>query len=220
MYAVNGFPSTRTSTRRWSSCGTTSTRGSLCVPPLRMAERGSGGEDPGASTPRLTSSQALRMLSAHHHVALGIVEHHLPAAVHRGDRHAQRDRVAVARVDARVRLLAAAHALHPVPDVGGGGRIGAGVRGGLRGRHLRQLHRGQLIGLHPHLRREPLVQAAGGRDLVGVEVQHAGDRKSTRLNSSHMSISYAVFCLKKKKNESYPHTLRKNKKINKIETKL
>src|SRR5690242_21523011 len=27
----------------------------------------------------------------------------------------------------------------------------------------------------------------------------AGDRKSTRLNSSHMSISYAVFCLKKKK---------------------
>src|SRR5438477_12192759 len=28
----------------------------------------------------------------------------------------------------------------------------------------------------------------------------AEDRKSTRLNSSHMSISYAVFCLKKKKN--------------------
>src|SRR5438477_7747362 len=29
-----------------------------------------------------------------------------------------------------------------------------------------------------------------------------GDRKSTRLNSSHMSISYAVFCLKKKKNKT------------------
>src|SRR5690242_21352864 len=28
-----------------------------------------------------------------------------------------------------------------------------------------------------------------------------GDRKSTRLNSSHMSISYAVFCLKKKKKQ-------------------
>src|SRR5580698_9070566 len=28
------------------------------------------------------------------------------------------------------------------------------------------------------------------------------DRKSTRLNSSHMSISYAVFCLKKKKNDA------------------
>src|SRR2546430_12225014 len=32
---------------------------------------------------------------------------------------------------------------------------------------------------------------------VGVVVQ--GDRKSTRLNSSHSQISYAVFCLKKKK---------------------
>src|SRR5690242_20806565 len=30
-------------------------------------------------------------------------------------------------------------------------------------------------------------------------VMVVGDRKSTRLNSSHMSISYAVFCLKKKK---------------------
>src|SRR2546426_8188804 len=28
-----------------------------------------------------------------------------------------------------------------------------------------------------------------------------GDRKSTRLNSSHLVISYAVFCLKKKKNQ-------------------
>src|SRR2546430_11145204 len=33
-----------------------------------------------------------------------------------------------------------------------------------------------------------------------------GDRKSTRLNSSHSQISYAVFCLKKKKN-SYRHCL-------------
>src|SRR2546427_5402516 len=30
----------------------------------------------------------------------------------------------------------------------------------------------------------------------------AADRKSTRLNSSHSQISYAVFCLKKKKNRS------------------
>src|SRR5690348_17388559 len=34
--------------------------------------------------------------------------------------------------------------------------------------------------------------------VVGVVKQY-GDRKSTRLNSSHPSISYAVFCLKKKK---------------------
>src|SRR5205814_9894727 len=32
------------------------------------------------------------------------------------------------------------------------------------------------------------------------------DRKSTRLNSSHLGISYAVFCLKKKKKENTTHT--------------
>src|SRR3712207_7057467 len=31
------------------------------------------------------------------------------------------------------------------------------------------------------------------------------DRKSTRLNSSHANISYAVFCLKKKKNITFTH---------------
>src|SRR2546430_7681054 len=35
---------------------------------------------------------------------------------------------------------------------------------------------------------------------VGVALLDAEDRKSTRLNSSHSQISYAVFCLKKKKN--------------------
>src|SRR6266487_2720194 len=37
--------------------------------------------------------------------------------------------------------------------------------------------------------------------LVGPRVHALVDRKSTRLNSSHPSISYAVFCLKKKKNK-------------------
>src|SRR2546426_5957954 len=32
------------------------------------------------------------------------------------------------------------------------------------------------------------------------DLPHESDRKSTRLNSSHLVISYAVFCLKKKKN--------------------
>src|SRR5690242_21197679 len=36
------------------------------------------------------------------------------------------------------------------------------------------------------------------------------DRKSTRLNSSHMSISYAVFCLKKKTKKKYRIRKRKN----------
>src|SRR5438034_5168076 len=35
--------------------------------------------------------------------------------------------------------------------------------------------------------------------MTGAIVRRMGDRKSTRLNSSHTVISYAVFCLKKKK---------------------
>src|SRR5256886_4302223 len=38
-----------------------------------------------------------------------------------------------------------------------------------------------------------------------VSTQPAGDRKSTRLNSSHSQISYAVFCLKKKKKKKSNH---------------
>src|SRR5258708_25488340 len=43
-----------------------------------------------------------------------------------------------------------------------------------------------------------------GADYTG-EIRPLGriDRKSTRLNSSHQIISYAVFCLKKKKKETY-----------------
>src|SRR3989442_9968317 len=36
--------------------------------------------------------------------------------------------------------------------------------------------------------------------------QPSADRKSTRLNSSHVRISYAVFCLKKKKNPRLPRS--------------
>src|SRR5699024_11805754 len=39
-------------------------------------------------------------------------------------------------------------------------------------------------------------------DFMDVSSYGSGDRKSTRLNSSHVSISYAVFCLKKKKSEN------------------
>src|SRR2546429_4071330 len=55
-------------------------------------------------------------------------------------------------------------------------------------------------------RREAAVQAQIGRVLrsvVTVEIR-GGDRKSTRLNSSHGYISYAVFCLKKKNNLTAP----------------
>src|SRR3712207_8252578 len=39
-----------------------------------------------------------------------------------------------------------------------------------------------------------------GITYFALPMRQPGDRKSTRLNSSHANISYAVFCLKKKKN--------------------
>src|SRR5690349_22588970 len=46
--------------------------------------------------------------------------------------------------------------------------------------------------------------------------RRSGDRKSTRLNSSHVEISYAVFCLKKKKKKKKIHnTLKKKKRTRK-----
>src|SRR5256885_13240755 len=45
-------------------------------------------------------------------------------------------------------------------------------------------------------------QAAAAPVIAALHAQIRQDRKSTRLNSSHLVISYAVFCLKKKKNQS------------------
>src|SRR5215471_18286955 len=52
----------------------------------------------------------------------------------------------------------------------------------------------------------------GQRHLLRAQLQ---DRKSTRLNSSHVEISYAVFCLKKKKKNNKKKTIIKKKKNNK-----
>src|SRR2546426_4752272 len=41
--------------------------------------------------------------------------------------------------------------------------------------------------------------------IAGFVLLAEGDRKSTRLNSSHLVISYAVFCLKKKKKHTNTH---------------
>src|SRR5690242_20763148 len=49
------------------------------------------------------------------------------------------------------------------------------------------------------------------REVVEAPVEQR-DRKSTRLNSSHMSISYAVFCLKKKKKNKKKQKRKKKKK--------
>src|SRR5437899_8535840 len=44
-----------------------------------------------------------------------------------------------------------------------------------------------------------VLDSARFRTFIGMELNVSVDRKSTRLNSSHLGISYAVFCLKKKK---------------------
>src|SRR5207253_7597715 len=48
---------------------------------------------------------------------------------------------------------------------------------------------------------EPKIKAANISRGVTRKLNAISDRKSTRLNSSHVAISYAVFCLKKKKND-------------------
>src|SRR5688572_33454089 len=55
------------------------------------------------------------------------------------------------------------------------------------------------LGVRVALRSNPRAQPVV-REIVGVARQ-VKDRKSTRLNSSHSQISYAVFCLKKKKKQ-------------------
>src|SRR5690606_16928557 len=86
---------------------------------------------------------------------------------------------------------------------GGEGQRTAVVAGG-RGNHAEALLR--IIQLRHCVARTTQLEAAGG--LLRLQLQpyrHTGqaaeDRKSTRLNSSHVKISYAVFCLKKKKDK-------------------
>src|SRR3712207_6957793 len=75
------------------------------------------------------------------------------------------------------------HTRAPVEDDRGRGHLPGGVGGGVH---------------HPG----PVAVPDGDhtRRISGP----SGDRKSTRLNSSHANISYAVFCLKKKKNKLSP----------------
>src|SRR5437899_5848611 len=55
----------------------------------------------------------------------------------------------------------------------------------------------------PELRRVVVRPRLGDRRVLPRESR--ADRKSTRLNSSHLGISYAVFCLKKKKKDTTDH---------------
>src|SRR6266446_8881330 len=74
----------------------------------------------------------------------------------------------------------------------------------------RLAHRGERgqAELLEHAQQLPLDQLHAGRDRGG----RLRDRKSTRLNSSHLVISYAVFCLKKKKKKKIKKIKKKKKK--------
>src|SRR5690242_21057684 len=67
-----------------------------------------------------------------------------------------------------------------------------------------------------HRAQEDVLTLAGvvAGDGGEVELAHPPDRKSTRLNSSHMSISYAVFCLKKKKKKQNRYNSQKHNTTN------
>src|SRR5205809_5414329 len=60
-----------------------------------------------------------------------------------------------------------------------------------------------------HGERDGGVGAGGALEPRRSPLEHL-DRKSTRLNSSHGYISYAVFCLKKKKKTKKPHSCNKS----------
>src|SRR5690349_23541203 len=60
--------------------------------------------------------------------------------------------------------------------------------------------------VHRPLRLPTAAPARGRVDDPGHDAASCGDRKSTRLNSSHVEISYAVFCLKKKKKKNIHKT--------------
>src|SRR5688500_20100993 len=72
---------------------------------------------------------------------------------------------------------------------------------------LRRPPRSTLFPYTTLFRSRSLPCAAANRCFVDRSFEPAmRDRKSTRLNSSHLVISYAVFCLKKKTNESVERT--------------
>src|SRR5574340_1517517 len=61
--------------------------------------------------------------------------------------------------------------------------------------------------------RSPEWDEYGRRVNAGLQACNRIDRKSTRLNSSHQKISYAVFCLKKKKKNQNSRTKEEQKEV-------
>src|SRR5437773_8593091 len=104
--------------------------------------------------------------------------------------------------DKRILLIAGKavpHCLARIPKPGETrGNLAAGGTGVAKPLTRRDLEIANALG--PELARQGLLLV--GLDVIGdylTEINVTRDRKSTRLNSSHITISYAVFCLKKKK---------------------
>src|SRR5690606_20126221 len=190
---------------RWSTAGS-------CTAPAGCPCGSHGGAGREASSARAADGEPRRggeveaVVDGDHVTAGGVQQGggdrraHPAGAVHphRAVRHLAEARVQLVdgdvdgAVDATARALrAAAHVQHDgiVPAPAGRGEVGeAGAAEG-----------GEPLPLTDPAGR---VAGGGGRRTVDAhpgQLPLGGDRKSTRLNSSHVKISYAVFCLKKKK---------------------
>src|SRR2546422_3238926 len=85
------------------------------------------------------------------------------------------------------------------------------------------LFRSEAFAVANELEEDDLVELHSELEEKGIEIVPPEDRKSTRLNSSHGYISYAVFCLKKKKktkkNRKTENRIVNTRNINEIQNK-
>src|SRR5439155_24716831 len=126
---------------------------------------------------------------------LGVASHRAPP---QGREHPPADGAAAGTEHAAVRPLPREDAA--LPDAGAADLSA-------RARRRRGLRRGSLEPARALGRNADGVHDRRRADHAGLARPQSSDRKSTRLNSSHVAISYAVFCLKKKKIDSLQHTL-------------
>src|SRR5499426_3926952 len=110
------------------------------------------------------------------------------------------------------RLLRVAQTVVERADIGEHDRhCPRGADGALQRERLLEVCERLLRLPHHSKNRAHAVQSRGFLAAIAGGAQHwKRDRKSTRLNSSHLGISYAVFCLKKKKKTTKDKNNRKN----------
>src|SRR6266508_5227919 len=71
----------------------------------------------------------------------------------------------------------------------------------------------------PHVVHHDPYDLHAAEGLAGMKQTIESDRKSTRLNSSHVAISYAVFCLKKKNTQHTPRDVNQHTTLLRPETR-